>query len=70
MLSNAPRRGWLGTGAWPRAESAGTVLGLNHVRLCRITNLQYAIQFTQGMQTSDADPRYLQASACCKHYVQ
>ena len=69
MLSNAPRRGWLGTGAWPRAESAGTVLGLNHVRLCRITNLQYAIQFTQGMQTSDADPRYLQASACCKHYV-
>jgi len=21
------------------------------------------------MQTSDADPRYLQASACCKHYV-
>lgn len=30
---------------------------------------QYAIQFTQGMQTSPDDPRYLQASACCKHYV-
>ena len=35
----------------------------------QLRNLQYAIQFTQGMQTSDADPRYLQASACCKHYV-
>lgn len=30
---------------------------------------QYAIQFTQGMQSSPDDPRYLQASACCKHYV-
>ena len=30
---------------------------------------QYAIHYTQGMQTSPDDPRYLQASACCKHYV-
>ena len=30
---------------------------------------QYAIQFTEGMQSSPDDPRYIQASACCKHYV-
>jgi beta-glucosidase-like glycosyl hydrolase len=30
---------------------------------------QYAIQFTEGMQNSPDDPRYIQASACCKHYV-
>ena len=30
---------------------------------------QYAIEFTKGMQESPEDPRYLQASACCKHFV-
>ena len=30
---------------------------------------QYAIHFTEGMQSSPDDPRYIQASACCKHYV-
>lgn len=30
---------------------------------------EYAVQFTQGMQESPDDPRYIQASACCKHFV-
>ena len=30
---------------------------------------EYATQFTQGMQESPDDPRYIQASACCKHFV-
>eukprot|EP01063_Lacrimia_lanifica_P019014 TRINITY_DN25_c1_g1_i1.p1 TRINITY_DN25_c1_g1~~TRINITY_DN25_c1_g1_i1.p1 ORF type:complete len:777 (+),score=300.19 TRINITY_DN25_c1_g1_i1:50-2380(+) len=30
---------------------------------------EYAAAFVQGFQTSEDDPRYLQASACCKHYA-
>jgi len=30
---------------------------------------QYAINFVKGMQRNPEDPRYIQASACCKHYV-
>jgi len=30
---------------------------------------QYAEHFVQGFQVSPDDPKYLQASACCKHYV-
>ena len=29
---------------------------------------EYAAAFVQGFQESPVDPRYLQASACCKHY--
>jgi pre-mRNA-splicing factor SYF2/beta-D-xylosidase 4 len=30
---------------------------------------EYAVQFTQGMQESPDDDRYIQASACCKHFI-
>jgi len=30
---------------------------------------QYAINFVKGMERNPEDPRYIQASACCKHYV-
>ena len=30
---------------------------------------EYATQFVKGFETNEDDPKYLQASACCKHYV-